>query len=143
DKLLITDGCHLAPAEGAEPAGYRFLYACRRDELSWETTDVRGICRGAFTYALEKAVRASRDAPVGHLLERIRGELTDSQRLQRPGYIGSGAAKLFEPRAIALEIIELAEQSHYSYTKGRIDEFTSWLDYVKHLAASPHHLVSM
>lgn len=143
DKLLITDGCYLAPAEGAEPAGYRFLHACRRDERSWETTDERGMSRGAFTYALERAVRASRDAPVEQLMERIQGELTDPQRPQRPGYIGSGAAKLLEPRAIGLEIIELAEQSHGPFSNARIDEFAHWLEYIEQTAANTGDRVSM
>jgi uncharacterized caspase-like protein len=143
DKLLITDGCHLAPAKDAVPDDYRFLHACQRDELSWEITDERGLHHGAFTWALENAVRTNRDVSVRQLMERIRDDLSNLQHPQRPGYIGSAASRLFEPRPIALEVIEVVEQSHWMFTNSQIRDFAGWLDNVEQLAANTGGAISM
>jgi tetratricopeptide (TPR) repeat protein len=128
DKLLITDGCHLAPASTAERAGYRFVFGCQRDEKGWEITDDRGAPRGAFSLALERAVRMHGNAPLEQLIEQATAELATRPQLpQTPGYTGSGRAHMVERPPAWLDVLELAEQSHRRFTSEQIDELADWL----------------
>jgi tetratricopeptide (TPR) repeat protein len=123
DKLLITDGCHLAPVSNAPLAGYRFLHACRHGERSEETISPDGTHRGAFTYALERTIRTLRNAPIGRIVAQVSTELATMLTLQTPGHTGSGSARLLELRPPALEVVDLAQISHRSLAAERIETF--------------------
>jgi tetratricopeptide (TPR) repeat protein len=127
DKLLITDGCHLAPTSLDERA-YRFLFGCRRDEMGWEEHDADGTPRGVFTSALERAVHALGNASVERIVAHVTAGLTGGQLPpQTPGYTGSGSSHLIDRRHASLELIELAEQSHRRFSAEQLDDFTYWL----------------
>lgn len=143
DRLLVTDGNHLGPAEQTEPAGYRILYACRQREKRWEIRSRDGEDRGAFTHAFEKAVRTLGNASIARIMAYVRTRLSDPQRPQTPGYTGSGASRLFQSPPVELEIIELAERSHGPFATERIADFTDWLTRQDELAGAASRMPSM
>jgi tetratricopeptide (TPR) repeat protein len=143
DKLLIADGCYLAPAKNARPVGFRFVHAGRYDERSRETITPDGTARGAFTYALETAIRELGNVPIGRILGQVRAELASTRTPQTPGHSGSGSAMLLESRPPELEVIDLAELSHRSFAVERIETFAGRIEQAEQAAASRGEVVRM
>ena len=126
DKLIITDGCHLAPWPHSE---CRFLSGCRRNESSIEMVTPAGVHRGAFTYALEQALIALGNAPVRNLLKRIESDLRalDFLKTQTPQYVGPYSRLIMDTSDPTLRVIDLAERrapEHFSTAD--LELFAGW-----------------
>jgi len=127
DKLLITDACHLAPPELAPPLEYRYLFSCRRGETAYEGCAHDGSPRGAFTYALECALRSQCNAPLEQLLSQITASLPSTYE-QTPGFTGSGAGTFVRDSHPAFEVIDLdIHGSSARFSTRQLAELTSWM----------------
>lgn len=136
DKLLITDACHLAPAED-QLLPYRFLSGGRRDQMTFEialeassaaAAEGHKQHRGAFTYALERALRVMGNVSMRSLWPKITEEISLRRLSQNPAYLGDPDRPFVRNDNPALEIIDLAEHR----TAGRFSlpqllGFADWL----------------
>jgi len=110
DKLLITDACHLAPLQDADPSNYRMLSGSGRDEKTHELFAPETVPRGAFTYFLQCALVMQGNVSIAQLLAQISTELRAGLFPQTPGYLGDPSTRFVRDYHPALEIIQLAER---------------------------------
>lgn len=127
DKLIITDGCYLAPPVPNLSLGYRYLSGCGRKETAYEVFAPGGPVRGAFSHALEQVLHRYGNAPMELLFEQIRATMA-SPRPQTPGYTGTLSAPFVRDYHPAFEIIDLATRGcSRQFSANQLEDFTSWM----------------
>lgn len=128
DKLVITDGCYLAPRPDRRSLGYRYLAGGSRDQATFEYLTADGTYRGAFTVALEQEIRESGNARLQDVWPRVQVEVMKRFISQTPSYVGPPNATLFDDENLALRILDLGERGiRGPLSSRRIDQCAQWL----------------
>lgn len=159
DKLLITDACHFARRQDAEPAAYRMLFGSGREEKTRELFSPEGTPRGAFSYFLERTLELRGNVPIGELVKLITADLARSWPAgshvphspthalaapiasdagkQTPGCSGDPATMLVLGDPPALGAIEVADRwSRGRFSMDQVKAIEAWLDQ-ENIAAHP------
>ena len=140
DKLVITDACHLAPLKALP--GCRFLSGGLRDQFTMEITRENSP-RGAFTYALERAIAGLGNAPIPTLLTRIDSDFNNwgLSGKQTPHYFGPPSNLVADRTHPALQAIDLAvRRAPGRFSASDLKVFADWSGEHASIAMTPFRI---